>query len=140
VQADPGDIDLAWDALAVIDADAAADFPGTGILLDARAPERFRGDVEPIDPVAGHIPGAINAPTAANVAADGTFLSADALRSRFAGLGLEHGTPIAVYCGSGVTAAHEIAALEIAGYDAALYPGSWSQWSNLGLPVEVTAR
>jgi thiosulfate/3-mercaptopyruvate sulfurtransferase len=132
-----GDVELSWDALPVIDVDGAAAFPGTGLLLDARAPERYRGEIEPVDPVAGHIPGAVNAPTVANVGPDGTFLSVAELQDRFASLGVTGDTPLAVYCGSGVTAAHEIAALEIAGFAAALYPGSWSQWSNLELPVAI---
>ena len=107
-----------------------------GILLDARAGERYRGEVEPIDPQAGHIPGALSAPTTENLAADKTFLPAEELRARFAALGVAEGAAVAVYCGSGVTAAHQIAALEIAGFTAALYPGSWSAWSNQpGRPV-----
>ncbi|MCJ0906564.1 sulfurtransferase [Rhodococcus sp. ARC_M6] len=99
-----------------------------GVLLDARAGERYRGEVEPIDPVAGHIPGAVSAPTVENLDGSGRFSEAKILRERFARLG---GTDsVAVYCGSGVTAAHQIAALAIAGYDATLFPGSWSQWSN----------
>ncbi len=92
-----------------------------GVLLDARAGERYRGEVEPMDPVAGHIPGAVNAPTAENITGDGRFLDTTHLRERFAGLGV--GDKVAVYCGSGVTAAHEIAALAIAGYDADAVPG-----------------
>jgi len=140
--ADPdfGDVDLSWGALPVIDVDEAAAFSDTGVLIDARAPERYRGEVEPIDPVAGHIPGAINVPTAGNVGPDGKFLPAEELAARFAAHAPHAASrPLAVYCGSGVTAAHEIAALAIAGYDAALYPGSWSQWSNLGLDVETGA-
>ncbi|MFJ4207234.1 sulfurtransferase [Paenarthrobacter sp. NPDC089675] len=109
-----------------------------GVLLDARAGERYRGEIEPIDPRAGHIPGAVSAPTTANVTDAGTFLQTDALRQRFLDLGVDAGSNVAVYCGSGVTAAHQIAALEIAGFKAALYPGSFSQWSNnRGNPVEV---
>jgi thiosulfate/3-mercaptopyruvate sulfurtransferase len=109
--------------------------PYGGVLLDARAGERYRGETEPIDPKAGHIPGAVSAPTTENLQADGRFRAAGELRERFAGLGATG--DVAVYCGSGVTAAHEIAALAIAGIDAALYPGSWSQWSNHDLPVET---
>ena len=93
-----------------------------------RSSERFLGELEPVDRVAGHIPGAINAPTTANLGPDGCFLSADELRSRFEQLGASTGRRVAVYCGSGVTAAHEILALEAAGIRAALFPPSWSGW------------
>lgn len=125
----PGDVVLPGGGLPVVDADSAAALAGSGVLLDARAGERYRGEVEPVDPRAGHIPGALSAPTAANLDADGRFLPADRLRQRFEQLGVDGNRPVGVYCGSGVTAAHEIAALAIAGFDAALYPGSWSQWS-----------
>jgi len=125
-----GSVTLEYGALPVLTIDEAAAFPGAGVLLDARAGERYRGEVEPIDPRAGHIPGARCAPTTANVDADGRFLPAEQLRARFAALGIEPGTPVAAYCGSGVTAAHEVVALALAGFDAALFPGSWSQWAN----------
>jgi len=132
------DIELSWGRLPVIDADAAGDLPRDGILLDARAGERYRGESEPIDPRAGHIPGAVSAPTQDNLDGEGIFLTADALRGRFAALGADGSRPVAAYCGSGVTAAHEIAALAEAGIEAALYPGSWSQWSNdAERPVET---
>lgn len=124
----PGGVHLGAGALATIDADEAARYPG--VLLDARAGERYRGEVEPVDPRAGHIPGAVSAPTSGNLDDDGVFLPAEELRRRFAALGVEAGRPVAVYCGSGVTAAHDVAALAIAGIDAALYPGSFSQWSR----------
>lgn len=114
----------------VIDAGQAASWAGQGLLLDARVGERYRGEFEPVDPRAGHIPGAVSAPTTGNVGAEGRFLPPAALRDRFTGLGVRADVPTAVYCGSGVTAAHEIAALEIAGFPAALYPGSFSEWSN----------
>lgn len=116
-----------------IDADQAAAW--SGVLLDARAAERFRGESEPIDPKAGHIPGARNAPTGGNLDDEGRFLPAARLRARFEALGIGADTAVAAYCGSGVTAAHEVAALAIAGIEAALYPGSWSQWSNQDRPV-----
>lgn len=129
----------------VLDDAAAARLARSGFLLDARAAERYRGETEPIDPVAGHIPGAISAPATGNVAADGAFLPPAELARRFAGLGLptgqhgQHGPDraaraapvplIGAYCGSGVTAAQEVLALELAGLPAALYVGSWSAWS-----------
>ncbi|MDQ1661127.1 MAG: thiosulfate/3-mercaptopyruvate sulfurtransferase [Blastococcus sp.] len=127
---EPGNVVLAGDAMPVLSIDEAAALPATGLLLDARAGERYRGEVEPVDPRAGHVPGAISAPTAANLTLDGSFRPPSELRERFAGLGVEPGRPVGVYCGSGVTAAHEVAALAVAGIDAALWPGSWSQWSN----------
>ena len=140
----PGDFSAVPGALPVLDSDGAARLARTGILLDARAGQRYRGEMEPVDPAAGHIPGAISAPTADNVTADGTFRPAGELRQRFASLGRPAvfalagpaaadgtaGAPlIGAYCGSGVTAAHEILALELAGLPAALYVGSWSAWS-----------
>jgi len=124
VEPEPSDVELTGGALPTLSLDEVQRFQGT--LLDARAGERYRGETEPIDPVAGHIPGALSAPTTGNLTSDGHFLSPEALRERFAA----YEGPIGVYCGSGVTAAHEIAALAIAGREAALYAGSWSQWSN----------
>ena len=104
-----------------------------GTLLDARAPERFRGDVEPIDPVAGHIPGAQNVPSTGLLADDGTFLGETDLSRMFDGIG-----EVGAYCGSGVTASVVVAALASVGVDAALYPGSWSEWcSEPTRPVET---
>lgn len=111
-----------------VDAVAALDTEST-LLLDARGPERYRGESEPVDPRPGHIPGAVNAPTGANVGPDGTFKSADELRDRFQQLGADR-RDVVVYCGSGVTAAHQIAALASIGIDATLFPGSYSQWSG----------
>lgn len=127
---EPGTVVLAYGALPVLDLDGAAAFPARGVLLDARAEERYRGETEPIDPRAGHIPGAVNAPTTANVDAQGRFLPAAELRARFEALGVTAGTEVAAYCGSGVTASHEFVALTLAGHRPALYPGSWSEWSN----------
>jgi thiosulfate/3-mercaptopyruvate sulfurtransferase len=127
----PGDFTARPGHMPVLDADGAASLARRGALLDARARERYRGETEPIDPVAGHIPGAISAPTTGNVAPDGRFLPAAGLRARFAALGVGadgDARPVAAYCGSGVTAAHEVLALEIAGVAAALYVGSWSNW------------
>jgi thiosulfate/3-mercaptopyruvate sulfurtransferase len=106
-----------------------ADAPGAKLkLLDAREAARFRGEQEAIDPVAGHIPGAISAPFSDNLAA-GRFKSPEQLRARFAALGVDPRQEIVSYCGSGVTATHNILALKIAGFpEPALYPGSWSEW------------
>jgi thiosulfate/3-mercaptopyruvate sulfurtransferase len=125
---EPGDFDAHPGAMPVLDAAGAAELAGKGVLLDARAPERFRGEHEPIDPVAGHIPGARNRPTSENVDADGRFLEPSALRAGFEQAGAGDGAEVGAYCGSGVTAAHEVLALELAGFRAALYPGSWSEW------------
>lgn len=103
---------------------------GTMTLLDARAPERFRGDIEPVDPVAGHIPGAKNLPSDAILAADGTFIGNRALSQLLSDHGIDHDCAVGVYCGSGVTAAITIAAFAATGRAAALYPGSWSEWSS----------
>lgn len=117
-------------ALPLLDADGAAALARSGVLFDARAGERYRGEVEPIDPVGGHIPGAVSAPTTENAGPDGRFLPATELRARFAALGAADGRDVGVYCGSGVSAAHEVLALAVAGIPAALYVGSWSEWSS----------
>lgn len=104
-------------------------------LLDARAPERFRGEVEPVDPVAGHIPGARNLPSTSVLGAGGTFLPDARLVAVFAEAGIGPQSAVGAYCGSGVTAAVILAALQAAGVDAALFPGSWSQWSGDHRPV-----
>ncbi|MGO4204891.1 sulfurtransferase [Rhodococcus sp. TAF43] len=115
----------------------AAALARSGRLLDARAPERFRGEVEPVDPVAGHIPGARNVPSTWVLAADGRFKSSEELRALFAEHGLDGTRPAGAYCGSGVTAAVVLAAAETAGLDVTLFPGSWSQWSaNPDNPIE----
>lgn len=107
-----------------------------GVLIDARAGERFRGQSEPIDPVAGHIPGARNRPTTENIDETGRFRPQVELRQAFERLGVRNGVPVAAYCGSGITAAHEVLALELAGFRAAIYPGSWSEWiADPGRPV-----
>ncbi|KAB8186298.1 sulfurtransferase [Nonomuraea phyllanthi] len=123
-----GDFTARPGGMPVLTADEAAALATQGVLLDARAAERYRGEVEPVDPVAGHVPGAVNAPTTENVGPDGRFRTPAALRERFAGLGVQEGVRTGAYCGSGVTAAHEVLALEVAGLPAALYVGSWSNW------------
>ena len=125
----PGDFNGEPGAMPTLDADGAGALARDGVLLDARAAARYRGEVEPVDPVAGHVPGAVSAPANDNVGADGRFLAAAELRARFAGLGVAADSPVGAYCGSGVTAAHHVLALELAGIRAAaLWPGSWSEW------------
>jgi thiosulfate/3-mercaptopyruvate sulfurtransferase len=129
------------DASLVVSKAELAALAGSGktLLLDARAPERYRGESEPIDPRAGHIPGALNAPFTGNLGGGSvpTFLPPEALRKRYAELGADAGEPI-VYCGSGVTACHDLLALELAGLRGRLYAGSWSEWSSdPALPLET---
>ena len=103
---------------------------GPTLLLDARAGERYRGETEPIDPRAGHIPGALSAPFAANLGPDGRFLRPESLRLRYAALGAGE-RPVVAYCGSSLSATHDLLALELAGIPGArLYEGSWSHWSS----------
>ena len=109
--------------------------PGERLLLDARAPERFRGEVEPIDPVAGHIPGAVNVPFA-EIAPGGRFPAPEELRARLEAAGASSGRELVAYCGSSVTACTLVLAADPAGLPSArLYPGSWSEWSGRGYPV-----
>ena len=120
-----------------------ASIPRQGLLiLDARAPERFRGENEPFDPVAGHIPGARNRPHTQNLNADGTFKHPSFLRAEFGAIldGVPHDR-VVHQCGSGVTACHNILAMELAGMEGTrLYPGSWSEWcADPSRPVAVGA-
>jgi thiosulfate/3-mercaptopyruvate sulfurtransferase len=130
---EPGDVVVRPGGMPVLDADEAAALPETGVLLDARAPQRYRGETEPIDPRAGHVPGARNAPMTGHVKADGRWLGPEELARRFTELGVRSDRPVGAYCGSGVTATAVVLALEVAGVTtasrpAALYAGSWSHW------------
>jgi thiosulfate/3-mercaptopyruvate sulfurtransferase len=109
-----------------------ADEAGSGAvaLLDARAPERFRADNEPVDAAAGHIPGAKNLPFTALLAPDGTFLPDDDLDRLLSERGVGADDPVGAYCGSGISATVIVAALAAVGRPAALFPGSWSEWSS----------
>ncbi|MEV4532366.1 sulfurtransferase [Asanoa sp. NPDC049518] len=124
-----GDIEVKPGSLPSLTADEANETAQKGTLVDARVAPRFRGEVEPIDPVAGHIPGAVNRPTTENADSDGRLRTAEEIRAGFARLGVRDDAPVGAYCGSGVTAAHTVLALHRAGRtDAALYVGSWSDW------------
>lgn len=143
----PGDVTVTPGGLPVLDATGAAGLAGaanlagaagaaggasgtpTGVLIDVRAAERYRGETEPVDPVAGHIPGAVNLPTTTHSGNTGRFREPADLAAAFSAVGVDTGRPVGAYCGSGVTAAHTILALHLAGRsDAALYVGSWSDW------------
>ena len=131
----PGDVTGSPGSMPVV---SATEVPDVGVLVDARTGERHRGETEPIDPVAGRVPGAVNVPTAANLRPDGTFRPAAELRELYASVGAVPGADVAAYCGSGVTACHDLLALDIAGVEAALYPGSWSEWvADPTRPVET---
>ena len=124
----PGDITVRPGSVPVLDAGAAAEMARQGVLLDARAPERYRGESEPIDRVAGHVPGSVNLPMTDLLAPDGRFLPPDEVRRRAAAVGVHRDTPVGTSCGSGVTAAQLALVLHTAGIDAIPYVGSWSEW------------
>ena len=131
-----GDVVVRPGQMPVLDADEAEALAQEGVLLDARAAARYRGKTEPVDPKAGHIPGALNAPTTGHVGADGRWLGAAELAERFERIGVSSNVAVGAYCGSGVTASSVVLALEVAGITsaekpAALYAGSWSNWCAL---------
>jgi thiosulfate/3-mercaptopyruvate sulfurtransferase len=128
-----------WPSYLLADIADAGD--GDNVVLDARDGPRYRGEVEPVDPRAGHIPGARSLPCRENLDDAGRFLPVDALRRRFASAGVVAGVPVVSYCGSGVTACHNLLALEYAGLGPGrLYPGSWSQYSATDLPAATGDR
>jgi thiosulfate/3-mercaptopyruvate sulfurtransferase len=124
---DPGDFTARPGGRSLLDAAGAARLAAAGVLLDARAPARYQGLEEPVDPVAGHIPGARNAPVA-DLVGDHGLVPPASLRRLLEGHGARPGTPVGAYCGSGVVAAHVVLACEVAGIPASLYAGSWSDW------------
>jgi thiosulfate/3-mercaptopyruvate sulfurtransferase len=133
VTPEPGDFTAVPGGLPVVDTDDVAEVE---VLVDARAPERYAGEHEPIDPVAGHVPGAVNVPTSDNLRDDGRFRDAEDLRAVYAAVGAVPGADVAAYCGSGVTACHDILAMTLARVPAALWAGSWSDWvSDPARPV-----
>ena len=130
----PGDFHGSPGAMRVVDADHVLDVK---VLVDARAPERYRGETEPIDPVAGRIPGAVNVPAVRNLDNHGHFRDPHELSGVYAEVGVTAGSDVAAYCGSGVTATHGVLAMAVAGIEAGLYPGSWSNWiTDADRPVE----
>lgn len=138
-----GDITVSAGAMPVLTADAALELASSGVLLDARAPERFRGESEPIDPFAGHVPGADNLPAGSLLDSEGRWRSADALATVLSGALGEAGS-VGAYCGSGVSATMLVLAAEIAGVrppedPVALYVGSWSNWCAGRRPVATGA-
>jgi thiosulfate/3-mercaptopyruvate sulfurtransferase len=134
----PGDFVARPGGMPVLEAPDVLAFAERGVLIDARAPERYRGETEPVDPVAGRIPGAVNVPTPRNVDDLGRLRPAGELRQLYAAVGAVEGAEVAAYCGSGVTAALDVLALASIGVEAALYPGSWSHWiTDPSRPVET---
>jgi len=133
VTPEPGDFEADPGHLPVVETE---DVLAVEVLIDARAHERYAGEHEPIDPVAGRVPGAVNVPTTDNLDSAGRFKDADELRRTYAAVGAVAGADVAAYCGSGVTACHDILALAVARVPAALWPGSWSDWvSDPARPV-----
>lgn len=133
--ASPGDFHGRPGSMRVV---ASDELQRMAVVVDARAPERYRGESEPVDPVAGHVPGAVNVPTSRNLDNHGLFRDPHELRDVYASVGVLPGADVAAYCGSGVTAAHDVLALHIAGVDAALYAGGWSEWvTDPSRPVET---
>lgn len=125
------------DALTIEDAER---FPEQGVLVDVRAPERYNGHSEPLDPVAGHIPGAVNVPTGTHFDAAGNLLAPEQLCSNFAAAGIDQATPVAIYCGSGIAATHTALLLADLGIHAQVFPGSWSEWSTTSNKPIATAE
>ncbi|MDO5711253.1 MAG: sulfurtransferase [Micrococcales bacterium] len=135
-----GDFSIRRSRINVLDADQAALYAKEGLLIDARPADRFRGQNETVDPVAGHIPGAVNVPARSLVDADGSFHPPQRLREIFEVAGIDGQTPVAAYCGSGVQASHVALAIAAAGLDieVPVYIGSWSDWiSDRSRPIQV---
>jgi thiosulfate/3-mercaptopyruvate sulfurtransferase len=125
-----GDVHLSAGHLPVLDADAAASLAARGLLLDARGRAQYEGSPGGSRSTGGHIPGALSAPTQENLDSDGLLLASGQLRDKFAALGIDGSQPVGVYCGSGVSAAHEFAVLSSLGLPTSLYVGSFTEWSS----------
>ncbi len=134
----PSDVEVTSMHVGLSVAEAAV-WPQDGTLVDVRAAERYRGETEPLDPIAGHVPGAVNLPAARYLTAQGTLRAPEEIRAAFAEVAGDG--PIALYCGSGITAAQAALAAASAGIDVELFPGSWSAWSNTpGAPIATGAE
>ncbi|HYP73243.1 MAG TPA: sulfurtransferase [Microbacterium sp.] len=126
------------DRVATIDDAALA--PRIGVLVDARAPQHYRGTVTGLDPAAGHIPGAVNLPTVTHIGADGLLRRADEIAASLASIGVDGGRDVVVYCSSGIPSMHSALAFELAGIRPRVFVGSWSLWSrSAGRPVAIGA-
>jgi thiosulfate/3-mercaptopyruvate sulfurtransferase len=133
-----GDATLLETGAGVATIDEAARAPRDGVLIDVRAPQHYRGQTSGLDPVAGHIPGAINIPTVSHIAPDGHLRAPGEIRDTLALHGVAPDADIVLYCSSGIPSAHSALALAVAGVPARIFPGSWSQWSrSAGRPVAV---
>lgn len=134
----PGDVILRDDPRDTISIDEAALFPATGVLVDVRAPEHYRGSAGGLDPETGHIPGAINIPTVSHISAEGHLRTPDEIRTTLRRFGIDSDRPVALYCGSGIASAHSALAFHVAGVETKIFTGSWSLWSRSpGRPVAV---
>jgi thiosulfate/3-mercaptopyruvate sulfurtransferase len=135
-----GEIVLGASDAAVATIEEAAVAPRTGVLVDVRAPQHYRGQVAGLDPGAGHIPGAVNIPTVSHIAPDGRLQSPDRIRSALAARGIGPATDVVLYCNNGIASAHSALAFAVAGIEARVYPGAWSQWTRSpGRPIATGA-
>jgi len=135
---EPQEVELGDRWTRVIARGELADRLGSVTLLDARAPARYRGEIEPVDPVAGHIPTALSAPWEANLGPNGRFLPPEALRQRFEAFDAFGSGELVASCGSGTSACHHVLAARVAGVsDPVLYVGSYSDWSRSNMPIAV---
>lgn len=133
-----GDVVLTDDDPGVATIDDAARAPVDGVLVDVRAPQHYRGVAPSVDPIGGHVPGAVNLPAVTHIAADGRLKSAAEIRAAAASVGVEPEVPVIIYCSSGIASTHSALALSEAGIESRVFPGSWSQWSRSpGRPVAV---
>lgn len=132
----PGDVALAASDAGTASIDDAARAPRAGVLVDVRAPQHYRGQVPGVDPVAGHVPGAVNIPTVSHIGPDGLLRSAAEIRATLAGHGIAPGVDVVVYCSSGIPSMHSALAFAVAGIEPRVFVGSWSQWARSpGRPV-----